>query len=191
MQDYKTLSPELREEISHLIPIKEGEEVYLITRQHIIFFFLKTFLAAVAIFLIFLMGTVIAALPTPEFFVNVFWAIGYFLIGIIVLIYSVQFHNYYLSKQILTDSRIVDYDQRGLFKAEVNETFLTNIENINFVQKTIWQTLFQFGSVDVQTAGQKTELSTSGVVFENVPNPKQVVDLISKLSQEAKERDNN
>lgn len=189
MQDYTPAHAHLTAEIKRITPIKDGEEIYLVTRQHIIFFFVKTILAAFAIAMIFLLGTVIAALSTPAVFVSLFWAIGYFLIGIIVLAYAIQLHNYYLSKQILTNMRIIDYDQRGLFKAEVNETFLDNIENINFVQNTIWQTVFQFGSVDVQTAGQKTELSTSGVVFENVPHPKKVTELISRLSQDAKDRD--
>lgn len=191
MQDYTSSNKNLSTEIQHIVPMKVGEEIHLVTRQHIVFFFVKTILAAFAVGMVFLLGVVIAALSTPSVFISLFWAIGYFLIGAIVLAYAIQLHNYYLSKQILTNMRIIDYDQRGLFKAEVNETFLDNIENINFVQNTIWQTLFQFGSVDVQTAGQKTELSTSGVVFENVPHPKKVTELISHLSQEAKDRDHN
>ena len=180
-----------KEEIQSLVPLKDHEEVHLVTRQHIVFFFVKTLLGIVAISLILLLGTVLASVSSSQFIVSLYWTIGYFLVGLIILIYAMQFHNYYLSKQILTNFRIVDYDQRGLFKAEVNETFLVNVENINIVQTNIWNTLFNFGSVDVQTAGQKTELSTSGVVFENVPSPKHVAEVLSNLSQAAKERDGN
>jgi energy-coupling factor transporter transmembrane protein EcfT len=179
------------EEIQHLIPLKEQEVVHLVTRQHIVFFFVKTLLGVIAISLILLLGTVLASLSSSQLIVSLYWSLGYMLVGVIILIFAMQFHNYYLSKQILTNFRIVDYDQRGLFRAEVNETFLVNVENINIVQTNIWNTLFNFGSVDVQTAGQKTELSTSGVVFENVPEPKHVAELLSNLSQGAKERDGN
>lgn len=177
------------EEVSHLIELKSEEQVHLITRQHVIFFFLKAFLASLVLSLILIMGTTLAAVTSVSLVINAYWLIAYFLSGAVLLVFAIQTHNYYLSKQIVTNNRIIDYDQRGLFKAEINETFLVNLENINVVQTTIWQTLFNFGSVDVQTAGQRTEIATSGVVFENIPKPKEAAAIISKLAEEMKHRE--
>ena len=174
-------------EMSNIAPLKEGEFVSVVVRQHIIFFLVKTCLGVVSISLILIMGNFLVAFNSNSVIIYIYWALGYFLIGAIVLVYAMQFHNYYLSKQILTNYRILDYDQRGLFRAEINETFLVNVENINIVQTTIWNTVFNFGSVDVQTSGQKTELSTSGVVFENIPNPKGISQNLSNLIQQAKD----
>jgi hypothetical protein len=176
-------------EVEHIVPMKEGEYVSMVTRQHIIFFLVKTALGVFAISLILIMGNVLTALNSTPGIVYLYWSFAYFFVGIILLIFTMQFHNYYLSKQILTNFRILDYEQRGLFRAEINETFLVNVENINIVQTNIWNTIFNFGSVDVQTAGQKTELSTSGVVFENIPNPKALSHNLSNLVQQAKDQD--
>lgn len=175
------------EEIQHIIPLKEGEELKLITRQHIIFFISKTLFAGLLVSILLIVGTIIGVYSGSLAFTSGYWTIAYFIISMVTLIYALQFHNYYLSKQILTNYRLIDYDQRGLFRAEVNETFLVNIENINTVQNNIWQTVFNYGSVDVQTAGEKTDLTTSGVVFENVPDPKSITALLSDLSQSAKQ----
>lgn len=176
------------DEVQKLVPLRNEEEVCLVTRQHIIFFFIKTLLGVFSIVLLWIMGVVLAASPNVGVLSSVYWSLCYFLVSIIILTYTIQLHNYFLSKQILTNGRIIDYEQRGLFRAEVNETFLANVENINIVQKNIWNTIFNYGSVDVQTAGQKTELSTSGVVFEDVPDPKGLAKLLSSLAQEAHNR---
>ena len=89
---------------------------------------------------------------------------------------------YYLNVQIITDRRIVDISQEGLFSHVVSELHIAKIEDATSQTHGILGTLFGYGNVYIQTAGTVERFE-----FNNVPNPssieKLVLDLYEQLPQ--------
>ncbi len=87
---------------------------------------------------------------------------------------------YYLNVQIITDRRIVDIDQVGLFSHTVSELHISNIEDITSETNGILGNLFNYGMVYVQTAASKERFE-----FDNVPDPgainRLILDIYEKL----------
>jgi uncharacterized membrane protein YdbT with pleckstrin-like domain len=86
---------------------------------------------------------------------------------------------YYLSVQIITDMRMVDVDQSGLFRRKVTEIQIENVEEVTSSAHGILATIFNFGNVLVQTSSAINEFS-----FENVAHPEQVKKLILDLYEQ-------
>lgn len=113
--------------------------------------------------------------------------------GIIVSIFSklyiiflllslfIIFVLYYLNLHIITDIRIVDIDQEGLFSHVVSELHLDKIEDVTSQTNGVLANVFDYGTVLIQTAG-----ATERFEFKNVPNPailtKIILDLYEKRS---------
>ena len=83
---------------------------------------------------------------------------------------------YYLNIQVITDRRIVDIDQVGLFSHVVSELHIAKIEDVTSETNGVFGTLFSFGMVFVQTAGTIERFE-----FDNVPDPEKIEILILSL----------
>lgn len=171
--------------------VKSDEDLVLITREDLVIIVTK----AIGLFLIFLAMLSARAILLGYLDKGGIALFDVFLFSantILLLIFSITFHNYYLSIQIVTSERIIDVDQRGLFNREVNTMSISNIEDVNYKKNGFWGTLLNFGNVVVQTAGSSGESAdgkVSGFVFENVPNPAYISTQIMALFQ--KEQENN
>jgi hypothetical protein len=81
----------------------------------------------------------------------------------------------------------------GLLNKTVNVTELGNVEDVNYSQRGIVESLFNYGDVITQTASeQKTPDATgemSAFTFESIAYPDKVVAVISQLVED--ERENN
>jgi uncharacterized membrane protein YdbT with pleckstrin-like domain len=97
---------------------------------------------------------------------------------------------YYLNIQIITDIRIVDISQVGLFSHTVSELHIDKIEDATSKTTGIFGTIFNYGDVYVQTAGTIERFE-----FQDVPNPagieKLILDLYEKNSNLAKDAGEN
>lgn len=87
-----------------------------------------------------------------------------------------EFTDYYLDVWIVTNERIVNIEQRGLFTRVASELHLSSIEDATSEVKGMFRTFLDFGNVFIQTAGEKTRF-----VFKNVPHPEVVKESIVKL----------
>lgn len=81
--------------------------------------------------------------------------------------------DWQLDRFILTDVRVIDMDQHGLFHRQVHETSLEHVQEVYYEIKGILATLFNYGHVKVLTGGPSGDL-----IFENVADPKQVQRII-------------
>lgn len=163
---------------------QENEKIYLIIREHPIIPSIKLG------FVFILVGFGVAAhwlIPSlvPNIFsqtafagLSLFFYIFYFglLLGGLLI---VVFH--YLSLQIITEMRMVDVEQAGLFGREVTEIQIENVEEVTSKATGILATVFNFGNVTVQTSGAQI-----GFIFENVAHPETVKKLILDLYEQRK-----
>lgn len=92
--------------------------------------------------------------------------------------------DYYFDVWIVTNKRIVNIEQRGLFIRDVSELELENIQDITTEVKGIIPTLLNYGDVFVQTAAERERF-----LFHNVPDPYHVKDIVMNLQEEVEKKE--
>ncbi len=96
--------------------------------------------------------------------------------------------NWRYDEWIVTDQRIIDYDQHFLFSKDVGATNLDKIEDITFYQQGILSTFFNYGILDVQTAAQAVVHGQKTLLLDNVPHPEKVQRIIYQAIEEDRKR---
>ncbi|HAU65990.1 MAG: hypothetical protein UT30_C0012G0011 [Candidatus Uhrbacteria bacterium GW2011_GWF2_39_13] len=94
-----------------------------------------------------------------------------------------EFTDYYLDTWIITNERIISIEQNGLFNRTASELDLSSVQDTTAEIRGILQTVFTYGNVFVQTAGEKSRFH-----FKNIDNPEEVKQLINRLVQEKRAR---
>ena len=94
--------------------------------------------------------------------------------------------DYYFDVWIVTDQRIVNIEQNGLFAREVSELELEKIQDITTDVKGLIPTFLNFGDLQVQTAGKEEKF-----LFHNIPDPYEVKNIIMNLQKVSEKRDEN
>lgn len=97
----------------------------------------------------------------------------------IILITFTQFVDYYLDNWIVTNDRVLNIEQHALFGRTMSELDLYNIQDVTSEIKGILPTLFNYGEVYIQTAGEKTRF-----IFEHVLNPHEIRNRILDLAED-------
>ncbi len=95
----------------------------------------------------------------------------------------IEFTDYYLDTWIITNERIINIEQEGLFHRTASELDLASVQDTTAEIRGILQTVFTYGNVFVQTAGQKGRFH-----FKNINNPERVKEIVNKLVEEDKLR---
>jgi len=104
-----------------------------------------------------------------------------FIVGTIWYLFTFIFilENYliwYFNVYIVTDRRIIDTDFFGIIHKKVSEAPLRNIEDSTYNVSGVLATMFNFGTVKIQTAAELPEFE-----FEHIPNPGKVHEKINDL----------
>lgn len=89
------------------------------------------------------------------------------------------FIDYYLDAWIITDKRIVNIEQRGLFYRIISELELDKIQDITTEVSGVIPTFFNYGNVFIQTAAEKERF-----IFRKIPDPYKVKDVLMGLQKE-------
>ena len=169
--------------LSYLIKQKSYERVEYVLRRHWITFvpigllFLVLLAVPVAVY-----GMIAFLFPTiftgPTLFpLSVLLASAYYL-GVYLFFYA-QFVDYYLDLWIVTNDRIVDIEQFGLFSRTISELDLFQIQDVTTDVHGFFATFFHYGDVSVKTAS-----ANINIVFRNVPNPNKIREALVRLSDE-------
>lgn len=82
---------------------------------------------------------------------------------IILLLAGVIYNQSYL---IVTDRNVTQVLQKGLFNRQVSELSMANIEDVTAAQKGIFATLFNYGKLVIETAGEQNNF-----IFTYCPRP--------------------
>lgn len=168
-------------DLNSLIKKKTFEKVVFLLRRHPL-----TFLADVA--LIAVLGAVPVALYfgiqrlAPAFLTDRFMRPAIVLLGsgyvlVIWTFFMTRFVDYYLDTWIVTNDKILNVEQNGLFSRTVSELDLAKVQDVTSEVKGIVPTIFNYGNLYIQTAGEVERF-----IFEQVPHPddirKQILDLV-------------
>lgn len=169
--------------VSYLIKQKSYEKVVYIARRHIFTFFIQILLFLVLGAMPFGIYLMIKSMFPTLLSVPPVYALGVLLGSIyylsVLLFFFTSFVDFYLDVWIVTNDRIIDIEQFGLFSRTISELELFRIQDITTNVHGIFPTIFKYGDVIVQTASSNT-----GIVFHNVPNPNKIRESLLELAHE-------
>jgi len=160
---------------------EKSEHVLLVLRQHpftqvgkilagVLMFLAPFFASSVGLFS-FLPGSY-------QMSFSIMWWIMTF--GFFFSVFIIWFFNVY----IITDERLIDVDFHSLIYKDIASAKLDKIEDISAVTGGAIQSIFDFGTIKVQTAGSKVTID-----FADVPHPSRVTKLLNELQlEEEKEK---
>lgn len=102
---------------------------------------------------------------------------------IVLVITMSQITDYFLDMWIVTNERIINIEQFGLFRRKVSEMRLNQVQDISSEMHGFLETFLTYGDVTIQTAGEKLQFH-----FKNINNPDEVKLTIARLVAECKKR---
>lgn len=88
----------------------------------------------------------------------------------------IEWITYYSNILIVTEKTLIDVNQKTLFIRQISHLHLRQIEDISSEIKGFLPTIFNYGSVIIQTAGAK-EYN----LIVNLPNPQKIASQILEL----------
>lgn len=83
------------------------------------------------------------------------------------IIFFIIWTDYYLDIIVLTDKRLVDIEQWGLFSRTVSTLELDKIQDITVRVSGLIPTFLDFGTLHIQTAGTQKEFIIKGIAKPN------------------------
>ncbi|MFA5128241.1 MAG: PH domain-containing protein [Patescibacteria group bacterium] len=86
-------------------------------------------------------------------------------IGALIFFFT-NFVDFYLDLLVVTNDRLVDMEQNGLFSRTVAEVDLYQIQDVTSEIKGVFATLFNYGDMTIQTAG-----SVPKFIVHNIKDP--------------------
>lgn len=159
---------------------EESEEIILFLRQHFITLLPSLLLCGFLLFVPpFLFPMIFRSLSE-----TIGLPLGYMVIGFAfwyVAVFDIllmNFIHWFFNIFIITNMRIIDIDFVHLLYKEFSEAKIERIQDISFQTKGMVATMFDFGDVLIQTAGEHPNF-----IFESVPKPAKVVDVLSDLTK--------
>ena len=90
-----------------------------------------------------------------------------------------NFIDYYLDVWMITSRRVISMEQKGLFSRLLSEKDLGRMQDITAEVNGFWATVFRYGDVHIQTAGEEQRF-----IFKQVPNAEEVSRKISNMVAE-------
>lgn len=158
-----------------MLILRENELILAVVRKH---WYVMAKYAVVMIGLFFVPPIVWGIIPLAS--VNISRALldaaaNFFMslyIMALALISFLFWTDYYLDMWIVTDQRILDIEQNGLFSREVSEIPLSRVQDVTIEIHGIIETLLKFGTIRIQTAGERE------FVIHDAPRPYETKDTI-------------
>src|SRR5690606_8926348 len=139
-----------------MIQLGTNEKIFVIFRKHwfaIFFEILGLFLLALLPIALHILANVFAydsidsEVTTILGFLYVLYLITLWIIGFMLWL------DYYLDVLVVSNQRVIEIQQRGLFSREISSLNLENIQDVTTESHGIIQTLFKLGDIHVQTSG--------------------------------------
>lgn len=166
----------------------ENEQILMVIHRH--WFNILMHLGTIILLSLFLLGS-IAILPSlfPEIGSDsaTFFAFVQSTLLLFLWLFSfLVWIDYYFDVWIVTNERIVNIEQKGLFTRRISELRFSRIQDITATVDGMIPTMLNFGDVTVQTAAEEERF-----VFRQVGDPFAVKDRVMTLSRQAGQDDMN
>jgi len=175
--------------MSHLAEVihqQKNEHIVLELRRH-----WATFLPTIFLFI------ALALVPLAVYFFltesfdirhDLFWYPAAMLFGsayylFILVFFFAQFIDYHLDMWVVTNERIIDINQKGLFSRIVTEMHLVLIQDVTSESHGFFAHMFNYGDLHIHSSGP-----VQRVEFLNIPRPHEVRNALIQLTAEDKRK---
>lgn len=155
---------------------EKKEKIVLIFRSHPITYLPRVF-NSIWIILINVIGVLFFDYITEQFRVPV-TATMVFLCLIALTNLVNTFVHWFYNVNIITTERFVDVDFLGIEYHKVSEAQIEKIEDISVVTAGMWSSLFNYGTIVIQTAGESRVFE-----FTDIPEPGRIQDVLRDLAE--------
>lgn len=161
-----------------MIELKENEKIIIALHRHWIIIIGEIIFISIILFApLFGAYFIIDFLnEKAEFLFYTLWFAASIYFLLIYLILFIIWMDYYLDMWIVTNERIIDIEHSGIFKREVSEFSLKNVQDVTIEIPGMIPSLLKYGNVIVQTAGEKN------FKVMQIPCPERVKDIIIEHS---------
>jgi hypothetical protein len=154
----------------------ENEIIYVVLRSH---WFTNIHWLTIAILMIFA-PSLVKFIPmnlTIPFGISLILFLFWYLVTFAFILE--QFISWYFDIFIISNLRVIDIDVKNILDRSFKEAQIDRIQDISYKVAGVSQTLFNYGSVVIETAGENPEIS-----FEKVSNPAKVLKVLQYLTQQ-------
>jgi L-asparagine transporter-like permease len=86
---------------------------------------------------------------------------------------------YHQNRLVLTNKHLIKVEQNGLFARKVSQLSLSRVQDVNGSHRGILATVFRYGTVEVQSAGEDEEF-----IFTQMPQQAEIADQLMKAHDE-------
>lgn len=141
-----------------MIQLHENEHIVLLLHKH---WFVMARTAIGIVLMLALAAGIFAFLPmlTVQFDSDLVSSLAGFGLAVylmIVLLFAFfSWMDYYLDMWIVTEKRVINIDQQGLFSREISEVPMASIQDVTIDVAGLAETLLAFGTIRIQTAGER------------------------------------
>lgn len=163
---------------------RDRETVIIVVRRHwwvmlkfVLVFVFQLLVGAAVVVLLLMSGAKFQSGSPAELLLVLFGSLY------VLFVWAFFFHNwvdYYLDVWIVTDERILNIVQNGLFSRTVSELSMANVQDVTSELRGKMQTFLDFGDVHIQSAGERERF-----LFDNVGNPEGISARIVELHEAA------
>ncbi|MCI5108369.1 MAG: PH domain-containing protein [Candidatus Pacebacteria bacterium] len=168
-----------------MIKFDKDENLILEVRRHWFVFIIPTavslIFAIVPVFLFSFLETLLKFEITAKYTWLLLGLYGLWLL-VIWVVYFIEWTDYYLDVWYVTDKQIYDVLQNGFFHREVSILRFDNIQDITVNIRGIIPTVFDYGQIHVQTAGD----TSADFTLKDAKHPNKVKDMLADLHSKAK-----
>lgn len=152
------------------IKLKEDEE-FVLKVHHYFLVFVPHLLLSLLIFVL-------------DFFLLYFlfrqgaWGVYVFLLVLLITLFYFFRILFFWYKNIfvITDKRLVDFDQQGFFNKKVSEIPFNKIRDVSFHRKGLWQTMCKYGDLHIHM-----KESDKPIKLYNIKDTEDLQELMNKL----------
>lgn len=177
----------------HLVPQptfpnqRNDEKIFIYSKRHIVdYLFFVVALSFLALLPIIVLPFMVGSFITSGFLSDVYardtlvlLIASYYLI--LEIVFLTSWILYYFNAIVVTDERVVEIRQVGLFSREINELTYEQIEDVTCKVGGILNTLFEVGNIEIQTAGPERNF-----IIKEVPKPYVTVEVILELASQTR-----
>ncbi|MES2985957.1 MAG: PH domain-containing protein [Patescibacteria group bacterium] len=159
----------------------DNETLLVFTRRHWFVLFGIVMGTLFASFLPIILIVLLAPIIIGHEILFMFCWLIYIMILWFILAYRLTLHS--LDTWIVTNERILDIVQIGLFNRKISELHLESIQDISVNTKGLIESYLNFGNIEIQTGA-----TAQRFMFDKVPNPLDIKDAIMDAAK-SKEHD--
>lgn len=106
-------------------------------------------------------------------------ALAIFVVGFMVILLVISTVVYHRCRLIVSDKSVIQVLQKALFNRKISRLSMSNVEDVNVEQQGILPSMFNYGTLTIQTAGEEDNF-----VFPFCPDPDNYANRILEARQQ-------